>query len=535
MDKKKRQRRGLLGVELHNAEIRLVETRISSGKPIVLTVGSTPMPPNALVDGEVVRTDAVALALRRLIESTGVKSTEAVLSVPMSGYATRSLKIPPAPPDEQAILIEGEVRHFDVLRTPDGAYDYFAVSPQDAGEVGIILFAAEGSITSSLRVVAEKAGLEVVALEPAAIGMLRAACGNRDSASDGLYVILGEGATEVSIVHAGKIYLYRRIDIGFNALFNSASNEAERIEHRVESQATGSLPPSAAPLELRKGPADTLATEVRRTIEFYAREFPDGGSVSAIRLLLNDPRAAAIERFLQDATHTEIRVIKPSGFVAQSDLVNFELSGELSYRYCTAFGLALHYAELHTPVPLMDLYVRERSLAALESKRRTMTGSLVGSIAAVVLGIVGTYYFGLQANREQELLEQRHKEVAELRGTQQASIAGDRRSAEQIAYLSKQGVPAVWFMDALTSSLDPGVGIKQVQFEEAGAVTVGGEATSEQALLLTVQRIQQHGGIGTAYVSSFERINRDSGNQSIRFQLRLIGPTGRVQVEGAKR
>src|SRR5688572_31687765 len=112
MDKKKRQRRGLLGVELHNSEIRLVETRFSSGKPIVLTVGSVPMPPNSFVDGEVVRTDAVALALRRLIESTNAQATDAVISIPVSGYSTRSLKIPPAPPDEQAILIEGEVRHF---------------------------------------------------------------------------------------------------------------------------------------------------------------------------------------------------------------------------------------------------------------------------------------------------------------------------------------------------------------------------------------------------------------------------------------
>ena len=531
MDKKRRQRRGLLGVELHSAEIRLVETRFSSGKPIVLSVGSTPMPPNSLIDGEIVRTDAVALALRRLIESTNVQSTEAVISIPVSGYSTRSLKIPPAPADEQAILIEGEVRHFDVLRTPDGAYDYFAVSPKDAGEVGIILIAAEGSVTSSLRIVAEKAGLEVVALEPAAIGMLRAACGNRDSVSDGLYVIVGETATEVCIIQGGKIYLYRRIDIGVNALFSDGAKEAEKIDHRIDAREAVSSMPISGPPELRKGPADTLATEVRRTIEFFTREFPDIGTISSIRLLLNDPTAAPLEQFLHEATHTEIRVIKPSGFVAQNDRVNLDLSGELSYRYCTAFGLALHYAELASPVPMMDLYVRERSLAALESKRRTMTGSLVGSIAAVVLGIVGTYYFGMAANREQELLEHRHEEVAQLRGTQQASIAGDRQVAEQIAYLSKQGVPAVWLMDALTSSLDPGVGIKQVQFDEAGAVTIGGEATSEQALLLTVERIQQHGGLGTAYVSSFERINRDSGNLSIRFQLRLIGiaagnPTG---------
>ena len=76
-------------------------------------------------------------------ELVDVQATDAVMGIPMSGFTTRSLNIPPTPPDERAMLIEGEVRHFDILRTPDGAYDYFTLTSQETSEHSIVLMAAE--------------------------------------------------------------------------------------------------------------------------------------------------------------------------------------------------------------------------------------------------------------------------------------------------------------------------------------------------------------------------------------------------------
>ncbi|HRK21933.1 MAG TPA: hypothetical protein PLX06_08995, partial [Fimbriimonadaceae bacterium] len=131
MAKSRRQRRSLVGVEIYETEVRIVETRFTSGKPVVSAAGAAHLPEKCLVDGEVVRVDAVAFAIRKLLESLRVETRDAIIGIPFAGFTTRSLKLPPTPQEELAVLIEGEVRHFDILRSPDGAYDYFKIATQD--------------------------------------------------------------------------------------------------------------------------------------------------------------------------------------------------------------------------------------------------------------------------------------------------------------------------------------------------------------------------------------------------------------------
>lgn len=523
MAKGRRQRRSLVGVEIHDNEIRVVESRLASGKPVVIAAGSIHLPEKSTVDGEIVRIDAVAFALRRLLENLNIVSRDAILGVPFAGFTTRSLKLPPTPPDEQALLIEGEVKHFDVLRSADGAYDYFQIASKDPLEVGLVLMAAEGHITGSLRSLAERAGLDVVALEPISVGMLRTACTSVEGSPEGLLLLIGETATEAAVMHEGRYWLYRRIDIGSNALFQKTPIEMERIDPL--SRPAEAITESAAfeAPALRKGPADGFAVEIRRTLEYFAREFPDATTKSVIRIVLNDPVAKPLQEFLADALGAEVRIVAPNGFVSQDAKVNNALSGETAFRYAGAYGLSLHHGEgIAETIPSLDLYVRERKMAVLESKRRTFAGSLVAAILAIVLAITGILYFGQKANHLENDLVGLKSEQASLRGSQLQSLQGSQQVIEQIAFFSRTGVPAVWFVDSIANSLNQEVGVNEIRFEDGGTVTITGEAASEQALLLTVQRIQTQPNLGMAYVSSFEKIDRNTANPAIRFQLRLV-------------
>lgn len=522
MAKGRRQRRSLVGVEIYENEIRVVETRFTGGKPVVLAAGSAHLPDKCLVDGEVVRVDSVAFALRRLLDSLHILSRDAIVGIPFGGFSTRSLKLPPTPPEEQKLLIEGEVRHFDILRSPDGAYDSFQIATSDPLEVGLVLMASEGHVTGSLRSLAERAGLEVVALEPVSVGMLRTATISGEGVPEGLLLMVGETATEAAVMHEGRCWLYRRIDIGTHALIQSQSQEMERIDPFGSGESESPEATAFEPI-LRKGPADSFAVEIRRTIEYFAREFPDAVTKSVVRICLNDPKATKLIDFLNTALDAEVRLVAPTTFVAGDDKVTQTLSGETAFRFSGAYGLAVH-SSTHLPesIPSLDLYVRERSMAQLESKRRTFAGSLMASILAIVLGIVGTFYYGSQANTVEDELTQKKVEVEQLRGSQRQSIQVDQQALEQIAYFSRQGVPAIWIIDSVAQHLNPEVGVDEVRFEDGGSVLISGEAASEQALLLTVQRIQAQPSLGMAYVSSFEKIDRDSNNPNIRFEVRIV-------------
>src|SRR4051794_11438340 len=112
-----RKQRSLLGIELHEDEIRVVEMRQGFGSPSLGATGVCPMPHGAVRDGVIVRSDAVAAALQRLIEQLNIGTSDAVIGVPASGVNVRALTLPPSPDNELAMLVDGDVRHFQVLRS----------------------------------------------------------------------------------------------------------------------------------------------------------------------------------------------------------------------------------------------------------------------------------------------------------------------------------------------------------------------------------------------------------------------------------
>src|SRR5690349_2682008 len=95
----------LIGIELHEQEIRVVQLRHRSNQASIQKVGRIAMPRDAIAYGRVHQPALIAQSLRRLLDSMGIQSGNAVLG--LSGEATiiRSFAVPTAPDEDLAKIV----------------------------------------------------------------------------------------------------------------------------------------------------------------------------------------------------------------------------------------------------------------------------------------------------------------------------------------------------------------------------------------------------------------------------------------------
>ena len=170
-------KRTLLGIDISPNEVRMVEMR-GGTPPRILKVGTVPLPQGAVSNDQIAQIDTVADLVRGLHTRLGCTARQVVCGMNIQSVVTRILAIPRVPDADLRYVIEGELQHYQVLRTGTGAFDYFRLDAASQGEEtppSVLVMASEERVAYSYRQVIEKAGLQLLALEPITLGLYRAA------------------------------------------------------------------------------------------------------------------------------------------------------------------------------------------------------------------------------------------------------------------------------------------------------------------------------------------------------------------------
>ena len=196
----------ILGIDLHDEEIRVVQIGSRSNKPFLGKVGRAPMPEGAVLNGRILHVGPVAVALRLLLNSMGITSAaKAVVGVLGDSTTLRTLSVPPVPDNELPTIIAGEVSHYNLVHSEGGAYIYLRLNPPsrsggadsssgqssgdkretwldpDATEQNpsvVTVMAVEEDILLSLDDTITQANVNVEAMEPSQYAMYRTIMSN---------------------------------------------------------------------------------------------------------------------------------------------------------------------------------------------------------------------------------------------------------------------------------------------------------------------------------------------------------------------
>ena len=225
--------RTLLGIDLSPRQIRVVEMQGRASSIKTVRRGTAPMPADASTGGVISDPDAVGTALRRLIDSMGATAREAVFGLSSSSVTTQIMSVPRVPNNELPMLLEGELEHYKIGRAGEVAFDYARLAGPaeqangvDVGETPMLLMATDKSVVNAYRAVAERAGLHLLALEPTLLAMYRIGWMLSRDQPGTVCLSVDHSKSEVAVMEANAVHLYRRVDIGSDALFPSESQNA---------------------------------------------------------------------------------------------------------------------------------------------------------------------------------------------------------------------------------------------------------------------------------------------------------------------
>lgn len=167
--------RGVLGVDIAASSVRVIELSRRRGGVVCRHHGVALLPAGLLSQDADSATLAAALA--QACAASGSRAWRAVLAMPAEILITQTLRLPAGLPEEQLeILVELEAAQYIPFALDDASLDFCLLGPAPplpgagaAGEVDVLLVAARRASVQQLLEVAAAAGLQVVAVDSAAL------------------------------------------------------------------------------------------------------------------------------------------------------------------------------------------------------------------------------------------------------------------------------------------------------------------------------------------------------------------------------
>lgn len=527
-----RAARSIVGIELQERFIRVVEASVGP-TPVVYSAGEASMPAHAFQNGLILKTDWVASTLKNLVDSLGISTVDCIFGVPPACTVLRTLSVPPVPEAELAHIVDGEVKHYRLVSTEGAVYNFFSLrAPAGAssGDAHNVLFAGvEGPIISAIRDVANKAGLTVMALEPVPIAMYRTVSEALTGPTT-MALIISESQSAMVMHAKGEISLFREVDIGSNSLVLHHVGDDPFLNPRQISGEEDSAKLNTSLIQ--PGPANALTIELKRSIEFFQREFRDEEPIDRLVIASAELGIQSMIPWLSHEVGLPVELLSTFKTPVDREPIQALLMPPNGAKFSAAYGLALHGAYDNKPsIPSMDLYIRERSVEELEEKRKGVAGSLVMAIVVILLGLFFSYKFGVDANHAEHELGHLTEDVAMLEAQSKQSTEESLRVRQQYDLLVQDGVPLSRLMDAIAERVTGPVGLTDIQIDNTGKVEFSGETIDENSTIRLADSLKRAPLLSSAGVTSFEKIDPEGTKQGFKFKITSQGTFGKPAPE----
>jgi type IV pilus assembly protein PilM len=338
----------LIGVDISSTAVKLLELSQSGGRYRVEHYAVEPLPPNAVVEKNIVEVEAVGDAIRRALARSGSKLKHAAAAVAGSAVITRVIPMSnELSEDDLEGQIQVEANQYIPYPIDEISMDYEVVGPvRDSADMNNVLLAASRTENVDMRVAAlELGGLTASVIDVEAFALENAFAIMADQLKvgrDGLVAVVDVGATmtTLSVLRNQRTIYSREQLFGGKQLtdeimrrFGLSYEEAGRAKRK------GGLPDSyeSEALEPFK---ESLVQQIGRLLQFFFA----GSEYSKVDQVVLAGGCAAIEGLgplLQDQLGVPCIVANPLARMSLSPLVQAQVLAQDAPALMIAVGLAL--------------------------------------------------------------------------------------------------------------------------------------------------------------------------------------------------
>lgn len=267
----------LVGVDISSTAVKLLQLSQSGGRYRVEHYAVEPLPPNAVVEKNIVEVEAVGEAIRRAVQRSGVKTKYAAAAVAGSAVIT---KVIPMPADLTEDDLEGQIQteanQFIPYPLEEVSLDFEVLGPvKDNPDMVNVLVAASRTENVDLRGAAlNLGGLTVRVIDVEAFAMenaFRLVADQLPQGRDGLVAVVDIGATMTTLNvlrNQRSIYTREQVFGGKQLTDEVMRRYGLSYEEAGLAKRQGGLPESYE-IEVLEPFKEAMAQQVSRLLQFF--------------------------------------------------------------------------------------------------------------------------------------------------------------------------------------------------------------------------------------------------------------------------
>lgn len=261
------------GLDIGSGFIKLVVIDHSKAEPEIVQVATSPLVPDAIVEGEVMDPVLVAETVRAVIDSAGLKRTDVVAAVGGHDVIVKPIPMDRMSETDAREVIRWEAEQHVPFDMENVQLDFQILDPDGSGpQMKVLLVAAKRELIENRLSLLADAGISPAIIDVDAFALHNAFEQNYPDALDGLVALVNVGheTTNVNLLDNGTPILVRDIPFGSRRLREALQRERgftmEQAENALQGKGTDDI---RAMVDER---VDELAVGIERAAAFIVAQ-----------------------------------------------------------------------------------------------------------------------------------------------------------------------------------------------------------------------------------------------------------------------
>ncbi|MEY2668938.1 MAG: hypothetical protein RJA59_1576 [Pseudomonadota bacterium] len=308
-----------LGLDIGSSSVKLVHLKEGKRGYTLLAWGEAPLPPEAVVDNQLMNSSAIVEAIRELVAQQKVKVKDVAIGVRGHSVIIKRISMPVMSQEDLDESIQWEAEQYIPFDVKDVNIDTQILTPQGdaAGQMDVLLVAAKKDMINDFTAVCAEAGFTATVVDVDAFAVQNAFEANYPQAPGQPVVLINVGAavTNINIVNNGLATFTRDITVGGNAFteeiqkqLNISAEEAEALKVGGHGETDAVVPQEVE--RVIQGVADQMGGEIQRSLDFHAATAPD---IHPTRVYLSGgtARIPALFKVIEQRAGVPVEILNP--------------------------------------------------------------------------------------------------------------------------------------------------------------------------------------------------------------------------------
>lgn len=262
------------GLDIGSGFIKLVVVDHSKAEPEIVQVATSPLVPDAIVEGEVMDPVLVAETVRAVIDSAGIKKTDVVAAVGGHDVIVKPIPMDRMSENDAREVIRWEAEQHVPFDMENVHLDFQILDPEGKGpQMKVLLVAAKRELIENRMSLLADAGIQPAIIDVDAFAIHNAFEHNYPEATHGLVALvnIGHDTTNVNLLKDGAPILVRDVPFGSRRLREALQRERGFTADHAENllQGRGAAEDIRSLLDER---VDELAVGIERAAAFIVAQ-----------------------------------------------------------------------------------------------------------------------------------------------------------------------------------------------------------------------------------------------------------------------